>query len=91
MKERRKERGQVMNGVEQGERKRREKGEEGQERGDWYPPFLYESCAAVGTCPQSPKFAASIVRPNSQIKNAFCFREPNQEARLVSVQNVSTL
>ena len=41
--------------------------------------------------PTNPKFAASIVRPNSQIKNAFCFREPNQEARLVSVQNVNTL
>ena len=26
-----------------------------------------------GSCPQSPKFAASIGRPNSQIKNAFCF------------------
>jgi len=24
--------------------------------------------------PQSPKLAASILRPNSQIKNAFCFR-----------------
>jgi len=27
-----------------------------------------------GHMPQSPKFAASIVRPNSQIKNAFCLR-----------------
>ena len=32
---------------------------------------------AGGTCPQSPKFAAFIVRPNSQIKNAFCFRGPS--------------
>ena len=47
--------------------------------------------------PQSPKFAASIVRHNSQIKKRFLLPEAklpgttNQEARLVWVQNVSTL
>jgi len=47
----RKERGQVMNGVDQGGRKGKEKGKEGQERGNWYPPsFVRKLCrsAAVG-------------------------------------------
>ena len=36
----------VVNGVEQGGQKGREKEKEGQERGNWYPRFLYEGCAA---------------------------------------------
>jgi len=46
MKGRRTERGQVTNGVGQGEWKGREKRKEGQERGFGIPRFLYESCAA---------------------------------------------
>jgi len=39
MKGRRKERGQVMNGDRARGTEREEEGKEGQERGNWYPPF----------------------------------------------------